>query len=308
MNKAKVNKAFTIAFVVFAAVLLLAGGICLYVASRSKSEQVVNSEYDLLDTIRDSGADTPLTDDQFIAGMDRIIPKDYTEDSTYDAEAAELLNELTDLTGVPCIVNRINYFGSTACAIVIPGSANLIDVETILSQHAIFSRVYVQLADTKTGNVYSEYLYTEGRSKGIYLSSDAVVQGLVAAGSFVVTPDSSISGMLKQVFEEYEIKDPKVILTDTSLYMDLNTVASADVLNIFDYIYTWCRAYKKELEIVIYSGSVLYANAIVDMSDTNYSNYYPVDELAAYFRMTYYHSNNFFKNSCYDASLAYCQN
>lgn len=294
MRKTSIKKGILIACGVFAVVLTIVGIICISNIKHTGKEQQQKEDSETMSAIRDTSREVPLTDDQFMEGIDRLYPEDPNSSAVYTEQLKPVTDKLTEME-IDFNISRINYFGTTASLIETTADLNPADLLPALIESDI-TRFYIQQNDFDTSNLLKEYLFADEELTKLYDSNEPL-------GASV--QNNKVDSMFADVCNEYGLSDSTLTFTGDVLYLKLNQVSDEDILNIFDYMYRWCLEEKLKTTIRIVKDDYVLANAPVHLADKNYDKYNPAPELAANFRVLFYRANNFLKGSLKNTSDLY---
>lgn len=294
MGKKEAKKVFTIILIAFVVVLVVAGIVCVNIVSHSGQEQQLISNESFMSQIRDVSNSKPLTDDQFMSGLDRLFPVDTTEQSEYISKMRTISHELDEM-GVRYNIERINYFGTCACLLKLSDSIEIANLQNALN-NAGFSRVYIHINSTESGAILQEYLYDGVELTETYNSSEPIGDEIT---------NEEVSQIFSDICSEYGISGSTLTFTGEVLQIQFNNISFTNVLDIFDFLYRWCRQSELETTIRLFDGDRMLANAFVDLDDLRFESYYPASDLTATYRIKYYQINDYLKDELREASNSF---
>lgn len=275
-KKHEVAKVFRILLVVFVVLLVGLGIVCVNMTKRNTQEKQLQADEEFMGQIRDDTEDS-LTDEQFDEGLKRILPTDTTTLDEYTAKYKVLSNALKDKE-VYYVITRIDYFGTCACLLEITGEITLDELKSFVPE-AGFSRVYIHVLSAVSRLIQKEYL-CDGQEVTETFSGDRKLGDSIT--------NDRVSVMFKALCDEYNLTDSDITFTGDVMRVSFKTISDANAVDIFDYLYRWCRQEKINTVIQMFKGKELYALASVDIADTRFEEYYPSVDLAAQYRLRFY--------------------
>lgn len=291
MNKKEAKKVAFIILIVFVVVLAITGIICVNLTKRNEQELQLDSDAAFMNQIRDNVNSKPLTDDQFMSGLDRLFPTDNTDQAAYLKKMRTLSHKLDEME-ISHSIERINYFGTCACLLQLNDDVNVADLQESL-QEAAFDRVYIHVRPVGTVNAFIDYLYDNSELLETYNSATPIGEEI---------SNEEVLRIYNDICAEYELLGSTLTFTGEVLQIRFNNIRFTDALDIFDFLYRWCRQSKIETTIRLYDGDILLANALISLADTRFETYHPADDLAATFRIKFYLINDYLKDELREAS------
>lgn len=284
IKKGNLGKKLLIAFCIMAAILTTAGIIIICNRPHTGTEQVLAGNTSLQEKIyQDTDV---LSDEEFIYGITNMIPSDNTDDSVITSALAALKQAYMNTVGVDCYAEYINYFGTPAAYLKLPDTIELTKVLTPLQQDTVFTKIYVLLTDSELGVVHTEYVYSDGEISEVYLPH-------------MLTPtDASedIKQLADSLIAEYNLTPEDFKYSGGELEINVEILSNSDALSLFDYSFQYLLQNHPGINLVLRSGDILYASGLVEET-YEYKKYYPHNDLAPLFRLSYYYQYDFLKNS-----------
>ncbi len=282
----QLNKYFIIGAVVFAVVFTILGIKAIRQSKEDGSDKILENESSfnsLIHQNQDSDLhDISLTDDQFLEGLNKIFPIDRTTESDRRFDIAEIEQTL-EREDIIADIRYFNNFGKPGYCI-----ATKVSIEEIkpLLDFSICQEYYVQIADDSGIGFKDVYKVTENK----------VEPRLISGTDVGVQQDTTlITELCNELNAQYNITD--IVLTERALLIYSTGISTADLLNIFDYTYQWCLQNDCDRQLFLYSSDLLVAVTDETLRNEYYVSNYPVDELAAIFRLKYYSTKCFFSSS-----------
>lgn len=289
-KKRGTSKVFRVFLIVFAVLLVLFGVLCINMAKRSKQAKQLQTDSEFMSQIRDETVDS-LSDDQFTDGLERILPVDATTLDEYTAMYKKVSGALEDKE-VYYSISRIDYFGTCACLLEITGDMNKDELQAFVPESG-FSRMYIHITPISSEGERYEYLW-DGQELTETFSSEEEIDADIA--------DRKISAMFDSLCTEYKLTDSAITFTNDVLRVTLKSVSDVDVVDIFDYLYRWCRQEEISTTIQVFNSSTLVALAQVDLTDTRFEEYFPAADLSAQYRLRFYIMNDYIKGTSLDSA------
>lgn len=286
------TKVLIISFIVLAVVLIAAGTAIILQAPHDGAEAALSLSSSLDENIRNSTVS--LTDDEFEYGMNNMIPASMTDSSTLRSECKRIETYYHDNLQVSCATEILNFFGVDSLRLTLKNVGDLTQVLTPLKDSSVFKRIHILLISDTTGFEYAEYLYADNELYTVY--EPHTLQ--------IVEPSAEIVDLAEALSQKYGVSTESIQCSDSELKIDLSDLAASDVISVFDDCWQYLLLYHPGINLTLCSGDVLLASAKV-VEDWNYTRYYPNNDLAPLFRLTYYYQNNFFKNSIHSACQLY---
>lgn len=279
MNKKTLKKLFIVIGVVLVITLVVWAIILISSRSSTGVEKLLDEHKGLNDIILT--ADRPLTDEQFVYGVQSIIPNIPLPITEQTRLASNLSSVLEQYTNQIPEIEVIPYFGDPAAIVTMKAIKDPLLLGSLLDN--TFSRIYFNFTNEQSF-VESEYIYKNNKMEQVYLDSV----------NPITVEDSELNILQEQITAEYALAVDDFIFTGDTIVIDCRNLSTTDALNMFDYTYQWLVDKNRDITIVLKRSTVLWANAHVDLQDSNYRDFYPAEELAPLFRMKYYYINNFF--------------
>lgn len=286
------TKALIIALIVLAVVLAVGGIALILQQPHNGAEAALSSASVLEDDIRAST--TSLTDDEFEYGIDNIIPKSTTEISVLKSECRRIEAYYSDTFQITSTTEILNFFGTDALRLTLKNVEDLSQILTPLKDSGVFKRIHILLVASDTGLEYAEYLYDNGNVYTLYEPHDLMVS----------EPSSEIKYLAEMLSQKYELPVETMQCADSEFKVDLGNLAASDVISVFDDCWQYLLDKQPGVYLTLCNGDILLASAKVER-DQNYTRYYPDNDLAPLFRLTFYYQNNFFKNSIHSMCQLY---
>lgn len=282
----QLNKVFIVGAVVFAVVFTILGINAIKQSKEAGSDKIIQNEESLNSLIHrnqtSEGQTVSLTDEQFLEGLNKVFPQDGTLESDIRISTANIEKTLSQ-EGIVADVRYFNNFGTAGYCIAT--QVSLEEVKALLD-FSLCPEYYVQIADSSGIGLTSVYKVTK----------DSTEARLISGKDVGVQQDNTlIADLCSNLEEQYNITN--VVLTDKALIVYSTDVSTADLLNVFDYTYQWCLQNDCDRQLFIYSSDLLVAVSDETLRDEYYSSNYPIDELAAVFRLKYYTAKCFFSTS-----------
>lgn len=281
----QLNKYFIIGAVIFTVIFTFLGLKAIHRSKEDGSDEVLENESSFNSLIHQdsiNGSNVSLTDEQFLAGLDRIFPTDRTSDSAIRAAIAQIEQSLAD-GEVTADVRYFNNFGESGYCI---STTSSLDKVKSLLDFSVCSEYYIQISDA--GGIGIREVYK--------VDKDNLESRLVSGTDVGVQQDNTlIAELCDELNAQYNITD--VVLTEQALLINSINLSTADLLNVFDYTYQWCLQNDCDRQIFLYLDNVLMAVTDETLRDEYYSSNYPIDELSAVFRLEYYSAKCFFSST-----------
>lgn len=282
----QLNKVFIVGAVVFTVVFTILGINAIKQSKEAGSDKIIQNEESLNSLIHQNqtseGQTVSLTDEQFLEGLNKVFPQDGTLESDIRISTANIEKTLSQ-EGIVADVRYFNNFGTAGYCIAT--QVSLEEVKALLD-FSLCPEYYVQIADSSGIGLTSVYKVTK----------DSTEARLISGKDVGVQQDNTlIADLCSNLEEQYNITN--VVLTDKALIAYSTDVSTADLLNVFDYTYQWCLQNDCDRQLFIYSSDLLVAVSDETLRDEYYSSNYPIDELAAVFRLKYYTAKCFFSTS-----------
>lgn len=293
MKKKGFKRVVFIVCIVFAVVLAVVGVICVNSINHTGIEKQQAEESAVLSNVRNTSKTDPLTDDQFEKGWDKIMPADITTDEVYSQRIGVISRRLEEL-GESATFERVNYFGQCACIMHVEESLVVEDIVDALKESAL-NRAYIEVQRNGL-TLTAEYLYSNNKLQKLYDSSENIGE---------LQQSAELIEMFEAVCNEYSIQDSGMQFTQSILRLNLNNVQYSDELNIFDYVYQWCRVNNLSTVIQIFSNGSIHAIAYVDLEDDTYEKYETAQDMIGTYRIKYYIASNFFVGGLKDVAQSY---
>lgn len=286
------NKIFIIGGIIFAVALTVAGVIAINQSKEKGTDEVLSNESALISAIYNTEAEEsePLTDEQFYTALDKIFPKDSTTDADKRSAVYKLENIFSD-AGISAEVAYFNNYGEPGYRIYTTSSVN--DIIPLLD-YSLCKEYYVHVLDAEGIAILGVYKIN---SDGVTIRMEQGI-GIGNADS-----DDIITELAANLEEQYGIS--KITFTDKVLLIYSYEVSTADLLNAFDYTYQWCLQNDCDRQIFLYASDKLMAVTNTTLADDFYKKNYPVQELAATFRLRYYSAECFFGRAIQNACNIY---
>lgn len=285
------NKILLIGGIVFAIALAVAGVIAINQSKEKGTDDVLADESSLVEAIYNTDSQNkPLTDDQFYSALNKIFPRNPTSDASHRSDI-HLIEKCFDGTDIPVNVSYYNNFGTSGYCIRTSKSVNAV---IPLLDYSICQEYFVQVMNTENTGMLGAYLVTKDNVQVRFEYG-------TATGDEEAT--DSIADLLTSLAEQYNIN--QVTLTDSALLIYSYGVTTLDLLNAFDYVYQWCLGNNLDRQIFLYASDSLVAVTNPSLADNFYTENYPVQELAAIFRLNYYSANCFFGQTLQEACNVY---
>lgn len=275
------NKIYIIGGTIFAVALTIAGIIAINQSKEKGTDEVLASESELIDAIYSNSTEEaqPLTDDQFYAALSRIFPNDNTTDADIRNTIYTIENTLFG-AGIRAEINYFNNYGEPGYRITTSTSINEI---LPLLDYSFCREYHVEVTNIEETSLLGVYEVT---SEGVTIRLEQ--------GMDLGTPENveTIADLSVNLQEQYGID--KITLTDKALLIYSYGLSTADLINAFDYIYQWCLQNDCDRQIFIYASDSLVIATNPTLADDFYRSNYPVQDLAATFRLYYYTAECFF--------------
>lgn len=95
---------------------------------------------------------------------------------------------------------------------------------------------------------------------------------------------------------EYNLTPEDFKYSGGELEINVEILSNSDALSLFDYSFQYLLQNHPGINLVLRSGDILYASGLVEET-YEYKKYYPHNDLAPLFRLSYYYQYDFLKNS-----------
>lgn len=275
-------KKFCIAVgVIFCVVLCVCGIVAIIQSQQEGTDKVKQDQQSLHDVVYQSKPveqQTPLTDEQYQAALDMIFPDDSTDKvaiSMYEDELQQTLNE----AGIEAEVVYFNNFGNPGFYIY--SSSPLADVKTHLDFKA-YSTYYVVEADKDSRELNKIYRVDASQSEELFerelFNKTEDVTGITSLHNYLIATD---------------LAETAFLFNDT-IYVSTSGLSQIGLIDTFDYAFQWCVANNVEKRLILLSNGKVVAATSAPLTDDYYRDNYPVNEVAARFRLQYYIAKGFF--------------
>ena len=287
------QKYLVIAGVVFALLLTICGVVAINNSKEDGSTELLEDNASLMDAMYEEDSETddaPLTDEQFSAALTKIFPYDKLTEAEQRASVVQLEQTLAD-ANISASVHYFNSYGDVGFLIV---TTNTIEEVKPVLDFNLGSVYYVHCRNVHTYGIDDCYKVTNDSvecrfSQGMSLGT--------------AEPLENISNLSADLLEQYNIDN--LVLTSDVILIYSYGLSTGDLLNVFDYTYQWCLQNKCDRQIILYSSDSVVAATNKQLADDYYTENYPVQELAALFRLKYYTAECFFDTSIQDTCNLY---
>lgn len=293
MTKAKWKKGLYIALAIAVVILIVWGIVVMTQRPSTGTQQVMASSSSLENVIRSSSAES-LSDEQFIYGVDNIIPQCTATEQEQLEWTLDLQHNLQEIAGDDIECKFLNWFGEAAAVVELDELSDPTLLLETLSLTPQFSRIIINMKSKDTGLVTREAIYENG----------IITEHFVNLEALQPQDKAPIKGLQEQLLDEFGISEEAISYSGDCLVLTLNTSAPA-CLDIFDYTFRWLKQNNLNPDIIITSNGVLWAAADLKSTEALYTRYDTKSELAPLFHMTFYYTCNFFKNDLQEQCQIY---
>lgn len=283
INNRTVHKILIIVFICLAVVLTIVGILLINLSPLTGSRQTLDQQMSLVSEIRETS--NYLSDDDFIFGLNNVIPQDTTDKELIDDALQKLEDELKTVISESVYVEYLSSFGNPAALVILPDTYNLAEVLTVFQKANLFTKIYIMMASTDTDIVSFEYLYSEGLLHELYQPHSLNLTEM----------SEKVKSMCDMIMYEYGLTAESFQYSGSELRIDVTSLSYDDALCVFDYSWQYLQHEDIALDLTVFDETILLASASTEDSST-YSKYYPSSDLAPLYRLMYYYQNNFFKN------------
>lgn len=280
-DKKSLKKFCIVVGVVFCVTLCICGIVAIIQSQQEGTDRIKQEQQSLHDAVYQSKPveqQTPLTDEQYQAALDMIFPEDKTESfiiSTFISTLQQTLNS----AGIDAEVVYFNNFGSPGFYIY--SSSPLADVKPYLDFNT-YSTYYVVEADKDSRELNKIYKVNATQSEELFVkelfNKTEDVAGITSLNNYLISTD---------------LAEAAFIFNDT-IYVSTSGLSQIGLIDTFDYAFQWCVANNVEKRLVLLADDKVVAATSTSLVDKYYRDNYPVNEVAARFRLQYYIAKGFF--------------
>lgn len=295
-KKQEWKKYLLIAGILFASALTVCGIIAINNSKEDGSIELLQENEELVSIIYADAQEQPdtesnvLSDEQFVSALSKIFPTDSLSSVEQHQAIATIESNFTE-AGITADVQYFNSYGTPGFRITT--NKSLDEVQPLLDLSCGYT-YYVHICTMSTFGIDECYKLV-----------DDTVECRFSQGMTLGTPEDteSITGLCTDLAEQYNIEN--VVLTSNALLIYSYNLSTSDMLNVFDYTYQWCLQNDCDRQIILYSSDVIVAASDKILFDEYYINNYPIQELAAVFRLKYYTAGCFFCNAIQETCNIY---